>query len=665
MRRFLTLTIFFFACLNSQSQNLAGAYRDSGYFFHPSAPRVINSDKIITQVSINRYQLDLGDLGSSGYAFQFDVDGSNNLVNWSAVGSAPVAPASGFMTTDNPGGFAFTVTPLPGTTPYTQNVYNNTYNHATKTFYLHYGYAVGSSGQNGYSRQIYEQLTFITPPEIHSVVPLTGTAHTQITITGKGFASVTPYNGISVGNINTDSAVIVSDSIILAWLSSGANGNVIVKNIYVNDTFPGFTYTPISTPNISPWQYLGTAGFSQNSVSHVNLSVNKYNMPYVVFSDSADGKAKVKKYLGSWIDIGGAVSPGKCGLTKMILDTTGSPIVAYVDSTIGGYLVIKKFDGSNWVSLNVPQPAPPRYFTLAVDKFNNIYLPYNYENDTTIGLYKYTNGTWENTYSIGCKPITGSDFSMAVNKENIPFILFVDNSLPANRGRVSVKRLVGTSWEYAGTAGFSNLVSTLYYPSISVDTSGNPVVSFQDDSSFQRLSAYTFDGTNWSDAIGKSFSKSHSHYASLSVDKRNAASVVFIDSSFNARGTVLTFNKINGIWKTAGNRGFLPCRSLEPNAMVTDENNNILIAFSDISQNGKVSVMKLVKDFLWIGSVSNAWENPANWNSEIVPDSSANVFIDAGANVVLSSNVAVNSITVSPGASFTILPSFTLTVTGP
>jgi PKD repeat protein len=64
----------------------------------------------------------------------------------------------------------------------------------------------------------------------------------------------------------------------------------------------------------------------------------------------------------------------------------------------------------------------------------------------------------------------------------------------------------------------------------------------------------------------------------------------------------------------------------------------------------------------WTGNAGTAWENPANWSCGMLPDGNTDVLINSG-TVILSSNGICRSLTVAPGASFTILPGYVLTVT--
>ena len=64
---------------------------------------------------------------------------------------------------------------------------------------------------------------------------------------------------------------------------------------------------------------------------------------------------------------------------------------------------------------------------------------------------------------------------------------------------------------------------------------------------------------------------------------------------------------------------------------------------------------------IWNGSVSNAWENTANWNCNSIPDANTDVIINNG-TVVVNSNASCRSIKVNPAASVTVNSGFKLTV---
>jgi len=142
-------------------------YTVTGYLFHPSSSRAIKLTKHLTTSGAVTSYGDVGDLGGSGYQFQFDVSSANKLTNWVSGGATPVAPKAGFMTMDNPGGLTMmasgaAVNPQPGSSPYVVSTYNNTYDPSSSTFWMHYGYYSGGNplpgtGEVTYSRLIYEK----------------------------------------------------------------------------------------------------------------------------------------------------------------------------------------------------------------------------------------------------------------------------------------------------------------------------------------------------------------------------------------------------------------------------------------------------------------------------------------------------------------------------
>jgi hypothetical protein len=147
-------------------------YAATGYVFHPSAARSIDDTYRLATVGANRNEAPLADLGAANYFFDFDiVPGAGTtatLANWAAAGACPPAPASGFLTADNPAGVDYSLSTdgdtgappveLPGGTVYNKTIYNNTYDSSTQTFWMHFGYGTGSSGPSGWTRQFYMKL---------------------------------------------------------------------------------------------------------------------------------------------------------------------------------------------------------------------------------------------------------------------------------------------------------------------------------------------------------------------------------------------------------------------------------------------------------------------------------------------------------------------------
>ncbi|SEV87893.1 protein of unknown function [Chitinophaga sp. YR573] len=115
-----------------------GTYSSTGYFYHPSSPRALSATKDVKTAGSNSITVSLGDLGGSGYTALITVDDATNALTITAAAGAGGAPYT--MFTDG----------LPSTNPgYTAGwsssaLCNNTYDPATGTFYVRYGYLGGT-----------------------------------------------------------------------------------------------------------------------------------------------------------------------------------------------------------------------------------------------------------------------------------------------------------------------------------------------------------------------------------------------------------------------------------------------------------------------------------------------------------------------------------------
>jgi len=122
-----------------------GEYTSNGYFYHPTAARTItNRPKTLATTGPNSVEVELGDLGGSGYFAIFTVDpGTGALTISQSPGSTPIAIFTSGLPAQNLDG-----TPT-GYVPAWPNASqcNNVYDPATHEFRVRYGYPGGASGQ--------------------------------------------------------------------------------------------------------------------------------------------------------------------------------------------------------------------------------------------------------------------------------------------------------------------------------------------------------------------------------------------------------------------------------------------------------------------------------------------------------------------------------------
>ncbi len=433
-----------------------------------------------------------------------------------------------------------------------------------------------------------------TPPpsiKVFAFSPTTGTTGTPITIHGKGFSNtVSTYGGVYFGNYTTkiksqaDSIVVLSDSVLIAWVGNGASGNVYVTTILGADSISGFTYIPLPTVSSAKWTYLGNKGFSATRVfSDVNTVCGTDNVPYIAYLDSTY-KAIVMKYTNNaWSAVGAAVSTGKCSNLALLLDNTNNPIVAFADSTNSGACTIKRFNGTSWTVLGTTKLIKYN-FSVALDNTNK---PYVYEGHS---VYTLGSGLWS-TYGKTKFSTPNGYWNIAIDKKtNTPYVAF-DEIDASGYPQVSVMKYSANSWVYVGNAKFTTAAFGIYYLDIALDSVGTPMVSFQEDNGFERGSVYQYTNGKWSTLGSPRFTHSHTYYPTISIDRKNNPLILYSDFTYNGEGTVM-YNNSAKDWTLMGERGFAPSLSFGRNAIAPDANNNMLVAFVDNSQANKVSVMK-------------------------------------------------------------------------
>lgn len=115
-----------------------GTYHSVGYIYHPTAPRAVDQVDDILTAGANSVTFPFGDLGGQGYIGLATVDQTTNKLTVDAAPGSPAAPWTQFD--------AGLPSTNPGYTPQWSGSAqcNNTYDPATKTFYIRVAYLGGT-----------------------------------------------------------------------------------------------------------------------------------------------------------------------------------------------------------------------------------------------------------------------------------------------------------------------------------------------------------------------------------------------------------------------------------------------------------------------------------------------------------------------------------------
>lgn len=634
------ISFFLMAVSGAYAQPLSFNYNVTGYFFHPTSTRPLSLKKVLSETNeaSRTYEGFMADLGPA--SFTFSLDDSNHVVNFRYLSSLYTG---GLMTQDNPGGYSY----YPGTTTgFTSDVYSNTYDSATKTFYLHYGYNLiydSTTGQASYTRQVYEKWQAVEADEtsayVSSFSPQSGSFGTVITAKGTDFLRVST---VLIGGVNQDSFTAVSDTEMVITAGYAQTGSLemmdSVSQIFSIGT-ADFIYTPPVVQD-SGWQPVGSKGLSAGAAGFVSLAMDTASLPVVVYQDRAGGNAAMVMRYGAdslWHLLGGQASGGPASWMNIAVGTDNVPYIAYIDST-GSHpgITVRRFSNGSWQTVGQPlidtlSGTNFREVSLALDSSNAPYIlgnSHSADGSYYYYLHRFNGSSWEVLNQTGREVYAGlGDAGMAIDRHTNTVYIVSDNGSYGHYQGI-VYRYHAGYWDTIPTGYITQNRNGVYYPDIALDKDGVPTVSFQDDDGRERVSVYQIFN-NHSYPYGQMyFSGNHAYNISLAVNSYGLPYVFYNDYSYNAMGSVMTpdIDPANdGNWQYLGARGFASSQNLSKNDIVTDRANIPYVAFADGLNGGKVTVLKYggydlfaprTKEELYSDSACRPWtQSYPGWTS--------------------------------------------------
>jgi hypothetical protein len=243
------------------------------------------------------------------------------------------------------------------------------------------------------------------------------------------------------------------------------------------------------------WQQLG-GEVGSGSYPSMSQTVNGY--PVVAYTDNSvgpAGKVFVKKWntLG-WLQLGDALNnaalspldlPTKSSVSSLAVNGSSNPVVAYTDCVTnfqvlppqctGQGIFVKRWDGTNWQQLgtllDISNNKTAREPKIVLNSAGNPVVTWTEQVGTSTNIYvKRWNGTsWVQLGTfLDVDANQGSQFpSLALDNSGNPTVSWVEGI------DVYVKRWNGTNWVQLGSVVLSNSD----YSDIVIDATGNPIVT--------------------------------------------------------------------------------------------------------------------------------------------------------------------------------------------
>jgi Bacterial Ig-like domain len=303
---------------------------------------------------------------------------------------------------------------------------------------------------------------------------------------------------------------------------------------------------PNSSFNAPDWQAPGGVQALNSVVSDApKIAMDSSGNPVVAWAEA--GKINVKKWNGtSWTLL--AVTNG--GVSSMALDSNNNPIVTGSEITGSAFHVyVKRWNGASWdqlgsTYLDANTNFNPPNSSIAIDSTDSPIVSWNENDGTSSKVYvkRWNGSAW---IPFGSTPLNidstknARNPSIALNSSGFPVVTWEESD--GTHFNIYVKRWNGTSWVQFGSSSLNiDPTKDAQNPSIALDSSGNPIISWDEFGAGFAVSTFNvyvkrWNGTSWVQ-IGPTF-------LDVNTDQAATKSSVKVNSSGNP---IVSWNEDDG-----------------------------------------------------------------------------------------------------------------------
>lgn len=189
---------------------------------------------------------------------------------------------------------------------------------------------------------------------------------------------------------------------------------------------------------------------------------------------------------------------------------------------------------------------------------------------------------WSIAGSAGISGAVANYTSMAIGKNDTPYIAYADNS---KGDKLTVKKFNGSSWVTVGSTGVSS--GSVTWVSMDIAPNGNIYVGYSDGSQSNQLTVMYYDGS-WKTLGNAGFTSKQVNYVSLVVSVNNQVFVGYQDQNQNGKATVATYK--NNSWQAVGNAVGITASVADFTDLAIDGNDNLYLAYR-YGNNNKAAMM--------------------------------------------------------------------------
>jgi uncharacterized repeat protein (TIGR02543 family) len=354
-----------------------------------------------------------------------------------------------------------------------------------------------------------------------------------------------------------------------------SNGGPVVESQAV---VPGNSAVAPAVPNRAGYKF---EGWYSNS----NLTT--------VYNFSAKVNANLTLYAKwtqtSWLQVGDEMIAGAREQSKVVIDSQGTPYVAYV--TWNGEVFVMKYVDNEWRSVESPtalEKSGSGTVSLAIDSLDTLYVAYSNLSLKAV-VKKYNEGAWQ---SVGSIEGRGNYPYIALDKDNTPYIAYIDDS-QSSYNSIYVAKYTGSNWERIddGTIGSSTTRNLI----MAFDQSKTPYLFYTYRSSGVKTNVVKFniagEGYTQEELSNSQFQTIGMFDASFALDPSGVPYVAYMSSS--TKVTVMKY--MGSTWESVGTSGFTITSddSKDLSTVIAfDRSGTPYVAYRDAASGGRVTVMK-------------------------------------------------------------------------
>lgn len=194
-----------------------------------------------------------------------------------------------------------------------------------------------------------------------------------------------------------------------------------------------------------------------------------------------------------------------------------------------------------------------------------------------------TTGTWTAMASVNAGAITAAYPSIEVDATGTPYISYVNSAA----FKLVVKKFDGTNWVLVGTANFG--LSNAWAGHLALDGTGTPYIAYYRNGMTNRISVMKFDGTNWVNVGATDFSAS-TNFLRMRISPAGTPYVAYVDASNSSKLSVQKFNGTS--WVFEGPQAFTSTTNISQLDIAINSSNTPHVVYYSTNAPNKLNTVK-------------------------------------------------------------------------